>query len=155
MQIWVIVKTRCFYSLQSIQNQNFKIKTKTIKKFSTLFLRRTKKNSFRNLATFHGGLFEFEILEIFATTFLLKTIIWTWIFFKYCRVLFLKRKKNLKKDASHLKIAWYSKRLKKKIEKRERKTKHGKSQTKTINIFYAYCFIWKNLYLLKNIFGKT
>ena len=52
----------------------------------------TKKNSLRNLARLHGGLFELDILEIFATAFLLKTIIWTWLFFKHCRVLSLKTK---------------------------------------------------------------
>ena len=35
----------------------------------------TKKNSLRNLARFHSGLFELEILEIFTIVFLLKTII--------------------------------------------------------------------------------
>ena len=65
----------------------------------------------------HGGLLELEILGIFTTVFLLKTIIWTWIFFNYCR------KMLWKKDTSHLKIAWHSKRQKKIIEKRERKIK--------------------------------
>ena len=35
----------------------------------------TKKNSLRNLTRFYGGLFELEILEIFTTAYLLKTII--------------------------------------------------------------------------------
>ena len=46
--ISVIVKTRCFYGLPLIHNQNFK-------KFSTLFLRYTKKNSLQNLTRFHDG----------------------------------------------------------------------------------------------------
>ena len=76
-------------------------------------------------------------------------------FFKYCRVLSLKRKKNLlKKDASYLKIAWHSQRQKKKALKKEKeKRKMRKSQTTTINIFFllllfyteAFTFYWKHL----------
>ena len=36
--------------------------------------RYSKKGSLRNLTSFHGGLFELEILEIFTTAFLLKAI---------------------------------------------------------------------------------
>ena len=79
----------------------------------------SKKNSLRNLARFHSVLFELKILEILTTAFLLKTIVWTWIFFKYCRVLpSLKTKRSpLRKDGSHLKITWNSKRQKKNIQK--------------------------------------
>ena len=43
-------------------------------------------------------------------------------FFKYCRVLSLKRKRNLlEKDASYLKIAWHSQRQKKKHLKKRKK----------------------------------
>ena len=52
----------------------------------------TKKNLLQNLTRFHGGCFEFEIPESFTRAFLLKTIIWTWIFFKHCRLLSLKTK---------------------------------------------------------------
>ena len=55
------------------------IKTKKIQ--HTILETLTKKNSLRNLAKFHGGLFELEILEIFITAFLLNTIIWNSIFF--------------------------------------------------------------------------
>ena len=70
-----------------------------------------------------------EDLEIFETAFLLKTFIWTWIFFKYCRVLSLKTKTKIlhKKDATRLKDAWHSKRQKKNIEKTEQRTKMRKS----------------------------
>ena len=40
-------------------------------------------------------------------------------------LLYLKTKKNLKKDASHIKIAGHSNRQKKKIEKREKKNAKG------------------------------
>ena len=75
----------------------------------------------QNLTRFHGVLLELEILEMFTTAFLLKTIIWTWLCFKYSRVLSLKTKKNLKKYASHVKIAWHSKRQKQSIEKKRKK----------------------------------
>ena len=62
-------------------------------------------------------------------------------FFKYCRVLSLKRKKNLlKKDASYLKIAWHSQRQKKKhLKKRKKKV--------LLLLFYteAFTFYWKHL----------
>ena len=35
----------------------------------------TKKNPLRNLTRFYGGLFEFDILEVFTTAFLRKAII--------------------------------------------------------------------------------
>ena len=54
----------------------------------------TKKNSLWNLIRFQGGFFELEIPESFTKGFLLKTIIWTWIFFKHCTVLSLKRNKK-------------------------------------------------------------
>ena len=63
-------------------------------------------------------------------------------FFKYCRLLFLKTK-NLKIDASHLKIAWYSKRQKKNSKKEKEKRKMKKRQKTTINIFYSLYFVRK------------
>ena len=49
-------------------------------------------------------------------------------------ILLIYEKNLFKKDGSHLKIAWHSKRLKKNIEKRKRKTK--KSQTTRKNNFH-------------------
>ena len=68
----------------------------------------TKKNSLRNLTRFHGGLFQFEILETFAIAFLLKTVIWTYFFVQVLPSALLKNetKNLLEKDASQLKIAW-------------------------------------------------
>ena len=101
----------------------------------------TKKNSLRNLARFYGGLFQYEILEIFTKGLLLKIIIWTWFFFKYCRVLSLKTKKYVfKKDASHLKIPLHSKRHKKNIEKRERKIKDEKKSINNNKYFFNFIF---------------
>ena len=62
-------------------------------------------------------------------------------------------KNNLKKDRHHLKIALYSKRQKKNIEKREKKTrKIRKSQTTTINIFLLLLFLCiKNIFYRKHI----
>ena len=64
-----VKKPCCFYSF-AINSQSKQ------KKFSTLFILETfiKINS-----RFHGGFFELEILEIFTTDFLLKTIIWTYL----------------------------------------------------------------------------
>ena len=114
----------------------------------------TQKSSLRDLARFHSGLFELEIIQMCITAFLFKTITWTWIFFEYCRALSLKTKKNLKKDASHLKIAWDSKGKNKNIEKWERNRKMKKSQTATIIFFYFYFLCRKNYVLSENIFGK-
>ena len=76
--MWVIVKTRRFYSF-TINSQP------KLKKTQQIFLGTfTKKNLLRNLTRFHGGFFELEIIGIFRAAFLLKTIISTWIFFKYC-----------------------------------------------------------------------
>ena len=64
-----------------------------------------------------------------------------------------KEKKSSQKDASHQKIAWISKRQKKNIKKRERKTKNEKKSNNK-NIFFT--FLYKKIYfLLENIFGKT
>ena len=63
---------------------------------NALFLRYLpKKHLLQILKRFHGKLFklELEILEIFTTAFLLKTVFWTWIFFQ-SRVLYLKMKKK-------------------------------------------------------------
>ena len=49
-------------------------------------------------------------------------------------------KKNLKKDASHLKVSRHGTKQKKNIEKRERKTKMRKSQTTTIILFLLLLF---------------
>ena len=79
---------------------------------------------------------------IVPTVFLLKTLIWTWIFFQYCRVLSLKTEKIFsKKDASQVKITWNNKRQKQNIEKRDRKNKIRKSQTTTVSIFLKIFFI--------------
>ena len=135
----VIVKNRCFFSFTT--NSQSKLK-----RISTLFLRHLPKISIWNLTRFYGGLFGFEILEIFTTAFLLKTIIWTWTFFKYSRVLSLntKAKSSQKRcNANHLKIAWHRKRQKTNIEQRERKGNMRKSKTATIIfclllLFYVY-----------------
>ena len=144
----VIVKTRCFYTLPLIHNQNWKIQPTTLETF-------TKKNSLQNLTSFHGGLFELEILEIF-TAFLSITIIRTLFFQVLQRALLKNEKKNLKKDASHLEIVWHCKRQKKNIEKRERKTKNEKKSNNNNKYFFTYTFLCRKIYmLLENISGKT
>ena len=62
----------------------------------------TKKSLLRNLTRFHGGFFESEIPESFTWGFLLKTIIWTWIFDNWHKVKhWKKRKKNEKWEKSN------------------------------------------------------
>ena len=91
---------------------------------------------------FYGGFFELEILEMFPTAYLLKTIIWTWIFIKYCGKLSLKTKhkifsKNLK---TTLNIGWHSKRQKKILKKEKGKRKIRKSYTAIMIIFLLLLF---------------
>ena len=65
-------------------------------------------------------------------------------------------KKNLlKKDASHLKITWHSKRQKKNIDKKERKEKNEKNSNNS-NIFFLFLlFCIENFILCRNISKKT
>ena len=101
--------------------------TKTKKIYHTTLEIFTKNNSLCSLITFHGGLFELEILKIFITILLLNSITWTWYFFQApLRDLLKNEEKLLKKDASCLKIVWRSKKQKKIIKKRERETKNEK-----------------------------
>ena len=83
--MYVIVKTRCFYGLPLIHNQNKKNSAHNILEIPT------KKSSLRNLTRFHGGLFGLEILEIFQAL---------------QSALLKKETKNIfEKDASQLQIA--------------------------------------------------
>ena len=68
--------------------------------------------------------------------------IWTWFCFKWCRVLSLK---TTQKRCKPTKICWHSKRQKKNIEKRERKTKY---ETRSATFFF---FLLLQFYAEKNI----
>ena len=151
MQVCVFVKSRCFYSFTF--NSQLKLK----KNQQTILETFTKKKSPHNLRRFHCRLFELEILEIFTTAFFLKTVIWTWFFFMSCRAFSLKTKPNLvKKDASHLQIAWHNKRQKKNIEKRSQTTTVKQLNNNNSNYFLTFPFLCRKTYiLLENIFGKT
>ena len=87
--------------------------------------------------------------------FLLKIIIWTWIYFvQVVRVFFLKtRKKSLKRSKlSKTCLIW--KETQKNIEKGGTKTKMRNSQT--TGFFFHFNFLYKKIdILLENIFGKT
>ena len=68
------------------------------------------------------------------------------------------KKKLLKKGASHLKIAFHSKRQKKISRKREKKNKRKvrKNQRTTINIIFTFTISYKKFFvLLEKVFGKT
>ena len=126
----VIVKNRRFYKLPLIRNQNYKI-------LSTLFSRHLpEKNRHQIWQSFMVG-----SLEIFTTAFLLKAIIWTWISFKHFRVLSLKTKKNSsQKRCKSIKTCWHSKRQKKNIKKRKRKTKNEKKLNNSYIFFSLFSF---------------
>ena len=101
------------------------------------------------------GSFELKILEIFTIAFLLKTIIWTWIFFMYCRILSLKTKKIFsKKMQTTYKLCEIARDRGKALKKVKEKRKMGKTQRTTI-VFYFYFFIQKNLYFVKKCIWKN
>ena len=100
-----------------------------------------------------------EILEIFTTAPILKSIIWTWFFLlkKLQRAKKKKKKKKIfKKDARHLKVAWYRKRQRKNIEKREREKKNKKKSNSNNKCLFTFTSLfWKIYILLENPFGIT
>ena len=61
---------------------------KNLKKFHAVFQKFINKISKKNSTRLHDEFFGLKILETFTKGFLLKLVIW--IFFKYCKVLFLK-----------------------------------------------------------------
>ena len=129
-----------------------KIKTKNIQ--STILGTFIKKNSPQNLSV---SLWAYWIGDSrnFHNRLFLKNYYLNLNFFEVLQsaTLLKKEKKSSQKDASHQKIAWISKRQKKNIKKRERKTKNEKKSNNK-NIFFT--FLYKKIYfLLENIFGKT
>ena len=88
----IIISYRSSDALSADKNEFTQIKTRYFNSFTissqsklkniqhTILETFSKKNLTQNLTRFHGELFEFESLEILETAFLLKTIIWTWIF---------------------------------------------------------------------------
>ena len=148
--MWAVVKTRCFHSLSLIHDKNFGIKIKTIKIQHTIFETFTKKSSLWNLSVFHDGPFELEVLEIFTTAFLFKTLIWTWIFFQVLQSALLK---NQRKTDRRTEARERRKILKKEKEKQKMKKKKIKQQQQT---FFTLTFLHGKIYiLLENIFEKT
>ena len=98
----IIVKTKGFYDF-TINSQS-KLKT-----FSTLFLRHLlrKEKLAKNFNKVSWWALSLLDLRNFHSSFYVKNY-YLIFFFKYCRVLSLKTKKNLlQKDTSHLKIIWY------------------------------------------------
>ena len=78
-------------------------------------------------------------------------------FLKYCRVLSLNTKNKIfKKDTIHVKIAWHSKREKKKIEKTERKRKNKEKPNSNNKYYFTFAFSYREIYILsENIFEKA
>ena len=129
----VNVKTWCFYSF-TINSLS------TVKKLATLFLRHLSRKT------------RYKISQDFMVGSL------SWRFYKflqyYCTVLSLKKKKNLKKDASHLKVDWHNKRQKKNIEKRERKTKSEKKSKNSNKYFFTFTFYIEKFIFCQKIYLK-
>ena len=74
-------------------------------------------------------------------------------------MLSLEIKKNLKKDGSHLKITWHSKRQKKNIENREGKTENEKKSNNNnsflLLLFYGEKFIFSQKTYLEKLIRNT
>ena len=104
------------------------------------------------------GLFELEMVEMFTTALLLTNYYLNFKFFQALRSTLLKNeiKNILKKDGSHVKIAWQliiARDRSKTFKKRERKTKNEKKSNKS---FFTFTFLYRKIYiLLENILRKT
>ena len=106
----------------------------------------TKKNSLQNVTSFHG---ELEILEIFPATFLLKTIIRTWIILKILQSALLKNEKKYLK---------WCKPPKNCLTQQETEEKHWKKRKKSekcekVKQQQQYFFLLLLFYVEKFIFG--
>ena len=99
-------------------------------------MRHIRRNLLKNLTTFHGGIFELEILEISQQLFV-KNYCFNLNIFQVLPSDLIKHEKKSQRRCKHVKIAWQSKRQKKHIEKRERTIKNGKklNNNKTINLY--------------------
>ena len=95
---------------------------------------------------------------MFTTALLLTNYYLNFKFFQALRSALLKNeiKNILKKDGSHLKIAWQliiARDRSKTFKKRERKTKNEKKSNKS---FFTFTFLYRKIYiLLENILRKT
>ena len=105
----------------------------------------TKKNSLQNVTSFHG---ELEILEIFPATFLLKTIIRTWIILKILQSALLKNEKKKSKMMQATKELLDTARDRRKTLKKEKeKRKMWKSQTAATIFFFTFTFLCGKIYI--------
>ena len=95
---------------------------------------------------------------MFTTALLLTNYYLNFKFFQALRSALLKNeiKNILKKDGSHVKIAWQliiARDRSKTFKKRERKTKNEKKSNKS---FFTFTFLYRKIYiLLENILRKT
>ena len=121
----VIVKTRCFYSLPLVHSQDLKksahyswgiYQENVATKFNKAPWWALWVGDPRN---FHNSFFVKNLLELELSA-------------------LLKKEKNLKKVANHLKIGWKSKRQTENIEKRERKTKNNLNFLNAAILFFTF-----------------
>ena len=104
----------------------------------------TKKNSLQNVTSFHG---ELEILEIFPATFLLKTIIRTWIILKILQSALLKNEKKYLKWCKPPKNCLTQQERRKTLKKEKEKRKMWKSQTAATIFFFTFTFLCGKIYI--------
>ena len=138
MQIYFIVKTRCFLILLLIHYQN----QKKLAHYSWDIYQENLATKFSKVSWWALWV---EDPRNFRNSFFVKTIVWTWFFFQVLQnALLQNEKKSIKKDESNLKVDWHCKRKKKKIEKEKEKRKMRKSQTTIIIIFLLLLFYLEN-----------
>ena len=92
----------------------------------------------------------FEDPRNFQNSFFVKNHYLNLLFFQVLQsALLTQRKKNLlKEDTSYLKIGWHSKRQRKTIEKRDRKTKNEKKPNRNNKYFFTLALIFKKIHIL-------
>ena len=102
----------------------------------------TKKNFATKFSGFMAGYLSWRSYRNFHNSFFIKNYYLNLNFFSStaeCSPLKQKKSKK-KKHASHLKIAWYSKRQKKNIEKREIKLKDEEKSNNNNKYFFTFTF---------------
>ena len=146
MQMSVIVKTRCFYDLPLIHNQN----SQNSVYYSWHIYQEKLATKFNNVSWW-----VFWIGNL-TRAFSLKTIIWTWIFFKHCRVLSLKRNKksSQKRCKSHKNCLTVD--IARGRSKTLKKDKKNEKWEKVKQQLFSFTFLYRKIYiLLESVFGKT
>ena len=131
--------------------RSFKITTKKVHTIYEIF---TKRKLATIIRLADGWTLWVRDLRNCHNSFLLKTIIWTWISisFQVLQSTLLKNEKNIKRDESYLNIARDRRRT---LKKRTKNEKWEKVKQQLL-IFCTFTFLYRKIYILfQNIFGKT